>query len=85
MATRQNILCALRRQRCERVGFDFDLSPGLLSEFQRRMGREDYKDFYGVPVRMMELNATRLTTDFTSFYPALPAGSCALIRISGSD
>ena len=78
MTTRQNILRELRRQRYERVGFDFDLSPGLLSEFQRRMGREDYKDFYGVPVRMVELNATRLTTDYTGFYPKLPAGTTPL-------
>ena len=40
MTNRENILRALRRQRPERVGFDFVFSPALLEEFKRRTVRE---------------------------------------------
>jgi len=75
MTRRENILRALRRQPCEWVGLDFVLSPGLLDGFQRSTGRTDYQDYYQFPVRRFELDATRLTTDFSVYYGALPPGT----------
>ena len=75
MTNRDNILRALRRQQPAKVGFDFVFSPALLEEFRRRTGRDDYQEYYNFPVRCIELDATRLTTDYTVFYEALPPGT----------
>ncbi|MFA7345532.1 MAG: uroporphyrinogen decarboxylase family protein [Terrimicrobiaceae bacterium] len=75
MTNRENILSALRRKQPEKVGFDFVLSPALLEEFKRRTGREDYQEYFGFPIRTIELDPTRLKTDYTGFYDALPAGT----------
>jgi uroporphyrinogen decarboxylase len=75
MTNRENILRALRRQPPERVGFDLVFSPALLEEFRRRTGRDDYQEYYNFPVRFLELNPTRLTTDFTVYFDALPPGT----------
>ena len=75
VTNRENILRALRREQPERVGFDFVFSPSLLEEFRRRTGREDYQEYYQFPVRFLELHPTRLKTDFTGFFGALPPGT----------
>ena len=75
MTNRENILLGLRRQQPERVGFDFVLAPALLEEFKRRTGREDYQDYYQFPVRCLEINPTRLRTDFSIYYDSLPPGT----------
>jgi len=75
MTNRDNILRALRRQQPETVGFDFVFSPALLDEFRRRTGREDYQEYYRFPLRCIELDATRLQTDYTVFFDELPAGT----------
>ncbi|TSA35096.1 MAG: hypothetical protein D4R65_05065 [Verrucomicrobiaceae bacterium] len=75
MTSRENILCALRRQQPERVGFDFVFSPALLEEFRHRTGRDDYQEYYGFPVRCLDLKPTRLNTDFTKFFGPLPPGT----------
>ena len=75
MTNRDNILRALRRQQPERVGFDFVFSPALLEEFRRRTGREDYQEYYRFPLRCIELDPTRLRTDYTVFFDELPAGT----------
>ncbi len=75
LTSRENILRTLRRQPAERVGFDFVLSPALLAEFRRRTGREDYQEFYRFPVRCIEVDPTRLTTDYTVYFDDLPPGA----------
>jgi uroporphyrinogen decarboxylase len=75
MTNRDNILRALRRQQPERVGFDFVLSPELLNEFRRRTGREDYQEYYQFPLRCIELDPTRLKTDYSVFFDELPPGT----------
>lgn len=75
MTNRENILRALRRQQPESVGFDFVFSPALEAEFGRRTGRRDYQDYYGFPVRCIELDPTRLQTDYTVFFDELPPGT----------
>lgn len=75
MTNRTNILRALRRQQPEKVGFDFVFSPALLEEFQRRHGHTDYQEHYRFPLRCIELDPTRLTTDYTVFFDELPPGT----------
>lgn len=78
MTNRENILRAFRRQQPESVGFDFVFSPALLAEFRRRTGREDYQEYYNFPLRCIELDPTRLKTDYTVFYDELPPGTTPL-------
>lgn len=75
MTSRENTLRALRRQQPDSVGFDFVLSPALLEEFQRRTGRDDYPEYFEFPIRTIELDPTRLTTDYSVFYDELPPGT----------
>jgi uroporphyrinogen decarboxylase len=75
MTSRENILLGLRRREPERVGFDFTLSPALHEEFKRRTGREDYAEYHRFPVRGVDINATRLKTDFSVYYETLPSGT----------
>ena len=75
MTNRTNILRALRRQQPDKVGFDFVFSPALLDEFRRRHGHTDYQEHYQFPMRCIELDPTRLTTDYTVFYDELPPGT----------
>ena len=75
MTNRDNILRAMRRQQPERVGFDFVFSPALLDEFRLRTGRTDYQEYYHFPLRCIELDATRLQTDYTVFFDELPTGT----------
>lgn len=75
MTSRENILRAFRRQQPEQVGFDFVFSPALLEEFRRRTGREDYQEYYRFPLRCIELDPTRLTTDYSVFFDKLPPGT----------
>ena len=75
MTSRENILRAFRRQQPERVGFDFVFSPALLEEFRRRTGRDDYQEYYRFPLRCIELDPTRLTTDYSVFFDRLPPGT----------
>jgi uroporphyrinogen decarboxylase len=78
MTNRTNILRALRRQQPESVGFDFVFSPALLDEFRSRHGHENYQDHYQFPLRCIELDPTRLTTDYTVFFDELPPGTRSL-------
>jgi uroporphyrinogen decarboxylase len=75
MTQRENILRAFRRQQAERVAFDFVFSPALLEEFRRRTGRTDYQEYYNFPLRCIELDPTRLTTDYSVFFDILPPGT----------
>lgn len=75
MTNRENILMGLRRHQPEHVGFDFVLSPALLEEFKRRTGREDYQEYFKFPVRCLDINPTRLKTDFSKYYSVLPPGT----------
>ncbi|MCF7676292.1 MAG: hypothetical protein K9N23_18680 [Akkermansiaceae bacterium] len=75
MTQRENILRALRRQQPEAVGFDFVFSPALEDEFHRLTGRRDYQEYYQFPLRCIELDPTRLKTDFSVFFDELPPGT----------
>jgi uroporphyrinogen decarboxylase len=75
MTNRENTLRALRRQQPQSVGLDFVLSPALLDEFRRRTGADDYHEYYALPVRCIELDPTRLATDFSVFFDDLPPGT----------
>jgi len=75
MTNRENILRALHRRQPELIGFDFVLSPAQLEEFRRRFGSEDYQEHFKFPIRTIELDPTRLITDYSRFYESLPPGT----------
>ena len=73
MTNRENVLCALRREHPERVPFEFTLCPAHVAQFQQRTGSADYQEYFGFPIRYVELRATVKKTDFSRYYGALPA------------
>ena len=73
MTNRENVLRALRRDNPVRVPFEFVLCPSHIEGFKKRTGAEDYLDYYGFPIRYVELNDTKLRTDFSGYYDNLPA------------
>jgi uroporphyrinogen decarboxylase len=75
MTNRENILSGLRRKQPEKIGFDFALCPSLCEEFKRRTGETDFVEYFKFPTRSLEPNPTRLKTDFTRYYGALPPGT----------
>jgi uroporphyrinogen decarboxylase len=75
MTNRENILRALRRDKPERVPFEFVLCPSKIEEFKERTGKSDYLDYYQFPIRYVELNPTVKKTDFRIYYKNLPSNA----------
>ncbi len=72
MTNRENVLRALRRYNPERVPFEFVLCPSHVEEFKKRTGSDDYQEYFGFPIRYVELNPTGQKTDYTIYYDNLP-------------
>jgi len=72
MTNRENVLKALRREKPERIPFEFVLCPSKIEEFRNRTGETDYQEYYDFPIRYVELNPTMKKTDFSIYYKDLP-------------
>ena len=72
MTNRENVLRALRRENPERIPFEFVLCPSHIEEFKKRTGKKNYLEYYGFPIRYVELNETKKKTDFSKYYDKLP-------------
>lgn len=68
MNKRENLLRALRRDHPASVPFDMDLCPSQLENLKKRIGTEDFREYYDFAYRYVELNPTRLHTDFSPYY-----------------
>ena len=75
MRNRENVLRALRRDNPERVPFDFVLCPSQVEEFKRRTGSQSYMEYFKFPFRYVELNPTKLKTDFSNYYKNIPSNA----------
>lgn len=75
MNNRENTLRALRRDKPERVPFDFSLCPSLLERFQLETGQTDYMKYFDFPFRYVELQPTTKKTDYSGYYSNLPANA----------
>ena len=51
------------------VPFEFNLCPALLTEFQRRTGRDDYWEYYAFPTRNIEVSYIGERDKFLEYYP----------------
>jgi len=78
MTNRENVLRALRRDHPERVPFEFVLCPSHIDELEKKTGTRDYLEYYGFPIRYVELNETRKKTDFTKYYKYIPPNATPL-------
>jgi uroporphyrinogen decarboxylase len=69
MNSRERVVAALRREKPDRVPFDFALgfSPYQLEQFKRRTGQDDANDFFGADVRGTGIGPTRLQTDYSKY------------------
>ena len=68
MNKRENLLRALRREGPEYVPFDMDLCPSQLENLKKRIGTDDFREYYDFAYRYVELNPTRLNRDFSRYY-----------------
>lgn len=75
MTNRENVLRALRRDNPRSVPFEFVLCPSHIADFKKRTSSDDYLEYYGFPIRYVELNPTKLDTDFSGYYDNLPANA----------
>ena len=78
MTNRENVLRALRRDKPERVPFEFVLCPSHIDEFEKRFKTRDYMDFCRFPIRYAEINETTKKTDFTKYYRHIPQNATPL-------
>lgn len=69
MNSRERVVAALRRQKPDRVPFDFALgfSPYQLEQFKLRTGQDSPDDYFGTDVRGTGIGRTRLHTDFSHY------------------
>ncbi len=72
MSPRERVLTALRRERPDRVPKHFDLSPGLIDEFRRRTGEEDYAEYFRLEPRWAGISGTCQPRDFSSYLGEVP-------------
>jgi len=77
MTSRERVLTAMRRRQPDRPPFDFSFgfSPAQIAVFHERTGADDPYDYFGADTRMVWPGPTTLTTDYTPFLGAMPAGS----------
>ncbi len=78
MTNRENVLRALKRDNPETVPFEFVLCPAHIENFRKKTGTEDYQQYFGFPIRYIELNETKLKTDFSKYYDNLPENTAPL-------
>lgn len=72
ITNRENVLRALRRDRPERVPFEFEACPAIAERLAEVIGTTDYEGYFGFPVRYLEPNPTRQRVDYTRYYRNLP-------------
>jgi len=77
MTSRERVLTAMRRRQPDRPPFDFSFgfSPAQIAVFRQRTGADDPYDYFGADTRMVWPGPTTLTTDYTPYLGAMPAGS----------
>ena len=68
MTNRENVLRALRRDNPETVPFEFVLCPAHIENFRKKTGTEDYQQYFGFPIRYIEINETKIKTYFSIYY-----------------
>lgn len=72
MDQRENLLRALRREGPEWVPYSLSLCPSKEEELFRWAGTRDVGEFFGLPYRFAEMNATLRQPDYSRYFPALP-------------
>ncbi len=77
MTSRERVYRAMRRQKPDRVPFDFSFgfSPYQLAEFKKRTGCQDPLNYFGADTRMLRIGATSRPADFSRYFRDLPAGA----------
>lgn len=70
MNSRERVLAVVNRKIPDKVPKDLSwgLCPALEKEFKRRTGCEDYYEYFGLDIRMLDFAPTRLHRDFSKYY-----------------
>ena len=70
MNSRERVLAVVNRKIPDRVPKDLSwgLCPALEEEFRRRTGCDDYYEYFGLDIRMLDFAPTRLQRDFSQYF-----------------
>ncbi|MGM9557770.1 MAG: uroporphyrinogen decarboxylase family protein [Oscillospiraceae bacterium] len=68
MNHRENLLAAMRRQRCDRVPFQFSMCDSLKEELLRRYGTDDVVKAFDMPVQYIELPPATVKIDHSIYH-----------------
>ncbi|MCL1896109.1 MAG: uroporphyrinogen decarboxylase family protein [Clostridiales bacterium] len=72
MTNRQDFLRALRRQGGGKTPFDLSLCPAHMDYLEEIAGTRDYYEYFGIPLRYVDVRPTEKQTDYTKYYRGLP-------------
>ena len=75
MLPRERVLTTLRRSTPDKVPRLLSLTPPKLEEFRRRTGADLPAEYFDFEVRHVDVQPTRLKTDFTPYLGPMPANS----------
>lgn len=79
MTNRQNVFKALRRQNPQKVPFEFVLCPSHIEQFKQKTGTEDYLEYYGFPIRYIEIHPSAQIIDTSMYYENLPKDASPIL------
>ncbi|MCL1895145.1 MAG: hypothetical protein FWG03_01205, partial [Clostridiales bacterium] len=73
MMDRQDFLRALRRQGGGKTPFDLALCPAHMDHLEKIAGTRDYYEYFGIPIRYVDIRPTSMQADYSAYYEGLPA------------
>jgi len=68
MTRREKFIKTIRREMEGYIPFEFHLCPSLLKKFKEKTGREDYADYYGMPIRFVAVKGRPRDVDFSRYF-----------------
>ena len=68
---REDFFRSVRLERPARTPFYFTLCDSLIEEFERRSGKRNYFDYFGMPFRAVSMEPTRNPPDYSPYFEDL--------------
>jgi uroporphyrinogen decarboxylase len=74
MTSRERVVKAMRREKPDRVPFDFPngFAPAVMEVFRKHTGLDDPYDYFGADVRYVGEGGTKYPNDYSEYHPNLP-------------
>lgn len=70
MTSRERVLAVVNREKADRIPKDLSwgLCPAQEKQFREKTGQQDYWDYFGLDVRLLDFAPTRLKRDFSAYF-----------------